>query len=177
MKQFIQIVFSTAFAGMAAISADAQAARCWKTAESAAVHKGPSASDGSGFRMLAVRRDALTGSQWALVETCGHPEWPLRALKVEGMPLLEIADTGNAKTEAAATVPQQPIVIHAGDVVQLTAEDDHVRVQVTGMAEQSARVGEPISVRVERSSVDEGMRVEHMHGVASGPGAVTGQLQ
>jgi flagella basal body P-ring formation protein FlgA len=72
--------------------------------------------------------------------------------------------------EVALTV--QPLLVHAGDRVRLWSQDERVRIEMSGVVEQSARGGERVVVQIARQSEDSGMTVERIGGIVRGAGDV-----
>jgi flagella basal body P-ring formation protein FlgA len=66
----------------------------------------------------------------------------------------------------------RPLLVRAGDTVRLCLQDEKVRIEMTGVAEQSARDGEPVVVRVTHQSDDAGLTVERIAGIVRAPGDV-----
>jgi flagella basal body P-ring formation protein FlgA len=66
----------------------------------------------------------------------------------------------------------QPLLVHAGDPVRLWLQDDTVRIEMSGIAEQSARGGEGVLVRILRQTDDAGLTMQQVAGVVRGLGEV-----
>jgi flagella basal body P-ring formation protein FlgA len=78
---------------------------------------------------------------------------------------------GGRVIQAAMAQSLQPLVVHAGDTVRLWMQDRTVRIEISGVAERSARSGEQVTVRVTQQS-DDGLTVQRIAGIARGPGDV-----
>jgi flagella basal body P-ring formation protein FlgA len=65
----------------------------------------------------------------------------------------------------------QPLLVHAGDPVRLWMQDNTVRIEISGMAEQSARRGERVIVQITRQN-DAGLTVQRVAGIVRGSGDV-----
>jgi hypothetical protein len=120
----------------------------------------------SGFRVVARRWDAVLKMGWELRQDCMHPEWPARsvataALASEGVikPIVEMRDSA---------LIVQPLLVRAGDTVRLWQQNETVRIEMSGVAEQSARNGERVVVRVMRQSAEEGQTVDRIAGTVRG---------
>jgi flagella basal body P-ring formation protein FlgA len=80
--------------------------------------------------------------------------------------------------DVAASVMQvpvkagEPLLVHAGDRVRLWMQDRTVRIEMNGVVEQSARVGERVTVRITHQSDDAGLTMEQIGGVVRGAGDV-----
>ena len=101
--------------------------------------------DASGKQVVARRWDVVLGHEWEMVRDCRHPEWPARAQSVKGL----IGATVNTAAPA-----KDPVIVHAGETVKLWQQAAFVRMEMSGVAEQAARCGERIEVRVTRRNED-----------------------
>ena len=141
--------------------------------------------EGLGVVVLKRREDAERDGDriYAIVKGIGLASdgraVTVLAPRVQGeeLALRRAYDLAGVSPDTVGLIEAHGTATPVGDVVEMTSEDDRVHVQISGMAEQNARVGEQIAVRVERRSADEGLRVEHLHGVVLGPGAVSLQQQ
>jgi hypothetical protein len=125
----------------------------------------------NGYRVFATRWDVVLGIGLELRQDCAHPEWPAR--------MVVIGSTGTALTarnvslgtnEAAPSV--QPLLVHAGDRVRLWSQDEMVRIEMSGVVEQSARSGERVVVQITRQNDESGTTVERIAGTVRGAGDV-----
>jgi hypothetical protein len=104
-------------------------------------------------------------------QECAHPEWPARLVAVSAAGAGLTARDGVAGTkEVAQIVP--PLLVHAGDRVRLWSQDERVRIEMSGVVEQSARGGERVVVQIARQSEDAVMTVERISGIVRGAGDV-----
>src|SRR5665213_2222820 len=105
---------------------------------------GPSAMpEDKGYRVASVRWDPIMQQSWATIVSCDHPEWPGVSLRT--------AESSDAQRglNTQARVDRSP-VIRAGDVVELWRQEDLLRIEVSGVAEQNGSIGETIRVRLLR---------------------------
>ena len=124
-----------------------------------------------GYRVVARQWDVLLGRGWEMRQACAHPEWPARSVAGSAAGAGTTARDGVAGTkEVALTV--QPLLVHAGDRVRLWSQDERVRIEMSGVVEQSARGGERVVVQIARQSEDSGMTVERIGGIVRGAGDV-----
>jgi flagella basal body P-ring formation protein FlgA len=65
-----------------------------------------------------------------------------------------------------------PLLVHAGDHVRLWSQDEMVRIEISGVVEQSARSGDRVVVQIMRQNDDTGMSVERIAGTVRGAGDV-----
>lgn len=121
-----------------------------------------------GYRVIASRWDSVLRGNWELRQDCAHPEWPARLVVAAMGPLMQRGVVSPAR--AAQIV--QPLLVHAGDTVKLWEQDAMVRIEMSGVVEQSARTGERVVVRVTRQSDESGLTVERIGGVVRGVGVV-----
>ena len=123
----------------------------------------------SGYRVVARRYDTLLQKTWELREDCLHPGWPAYSVAVTNVALL----AGNSTPLPLATVVTiQPLLVHAGEPVRLWSQDAASRIEITGIAEQSARLGEHINVRISHQTDDNGLTIQHIAGIVRAEGNV-----
>jgi hypothetical protein len=136
----------------------------------------PAAGCAEGYRVVAVRWDAVLKTGWELRQDCLHPEWPARlaAASEADRKLVLAAITGAAAGNGeggAGQRAQRPAVL-AGDRVRLWRQDERVRIETTGFAEQTAASGERVVVRTTFLAEDGIAVVQRIAGVVRGPGEV-----
>lgn len=139
------------------------------------------------YRRRDVRFDAALGEVWALVEECGHPERPLRALPLRlsrdqllamHLPAALGANLTSAQTSGSYPSPAgyagaqlvalvEPPIVHAGDTVRLWQRGGAVQMELAAKAEQAGRSGDEIWLRS-----DAGGFTQRMRGVVRAPGSV-----
>ncbi len=134
-----------------------------------AIAKADAGCNAQGDRIVARRWDAVLGRGWATVLSCAHPEWPARSVAFDAKrePLTFKAVTAESPKGAPG-----PLLIHPGDTVRLWSQAQMVRIEMSGVAEQAARAGDRVVVRVTRQTDDAGLIVERIDGVARGVGDV-----
>jgi hypothetical protein len=123
----------------------------------------------SGYRVIALRWDGVLRRGWELRQDCAHPEWPARLIAAAA---LGSSPTGGASRSAVTAATVQPLLVRAGDLVTLWEQDATVRIERSGIAEQSARAGERVVVRITRRSDDAGLTVDRIGGIVRGAGNV-----
>jgi hypothetical protein len=125
----------------------------------------------AGYRVIAHQRDTVLNMSWELRQDCTHPEWPARAVAISAAAeyLLPHSLPG-AKFEASRLSP--PLLVHAGDPVRLWQQDSTVRIEMSGIAEQSAHEGDHIVVRITRQTEDAGLNVQRISGIVRATGDV-----
>jgi hypothetical protein len=121
---------------------------------------------GDGSRVIATRWDAVLGRGWELQQDCAHPDWPARLVATSSR------GATTALASQRAVEPMTPLLVRAGDSVRLWQQAKNVRIEMTGVAEQGARAGEPIMVRVVRQTDDAGQTVQRISGTVRGAGDV-----
>jgi len=57
------------------------------------------------------------------------------------------------------------VLVRAGESVRVWSQDAASRIEITGIAEQSARLGERINVRLTRRTEDSGLSIQHIAGI------------
>jgi hypothetical protein len=110
----------------------------------------------------------VLGQNWVSIANCEHPDWPEVAFPAEGFDSVLPRRVERARTELFPSVP----VVRAGDIVRLWRQEDLLRIEVTGVAEQSGGIGKTIRVRVLRRSMDDRPEQEELRGIVRGPSNV-----
>ncbi len=125
----------------------------------------------SGYRVVSRRYDAALRKTWEQRQDCAHPAWPARSIAVDpNSPALLAGNSASLPLAAVTNI--QPVLVRAGEAVRLWSEDPSSRIEITGIAEQSARLGERVNIRIERQSGEAGITVQHIAGVVRGPNSV-----
>ena len=115
-----------------------------------------------GYWLTSSRRDPLSGAVWATVGSCEHPEWPktvLLASVAEEASLLSPALRHGMASAAELTPPaaaQRVIVMQAGSRVTLLKLSATERMEVSGIVQTSAAVGDRVKVRLLSVSASSG---------------------
>jgi Chaperone for flagella basal body P-ring formation len=123
-----------------------------------------------GYRVLARRWDVALKTGWELRQDCAHPEWPARSSAVSPRATEESLHSSTPAENQMSPI-SQPLLVHAGDPVRLWMQDNTVRIEISGMAEQSARRGERVIVQITRQN-DAGLTVQRVAGIVRGSGDV-----
>ncbi|WP_348269322.1 flagella basal body P-ring formation protein FlgA [Edaphobacter paludis] len=117
--------------------------------------------EGKGYRVTSVRWDPVMRQSWATIVSCAHPELPGISLRTD--------DTNHATHEVSAMVREdRSPVVRAGDIVAMWRQEDLLRIEVAGVAEQSGSVGETIRVRLLRRPGSNQSIEEQLSGVVRG---------
>ncbi len=134
------------------------------------------------YRRQSMRFDASLGRAWAMVEVCGHPERPLRAMAVTlpreaalamhlpgaGFDRRTVAGDGGSGFSGGAIVAMiEPPLVRAGDTVRLWQSGGAVEMELAAKAEQPGRAGDAIWLRS-----DAGGFTQRMRGVVRSRGSV-----
>jgi hypothetical protein len=118
-----------------------------------------------GYRVTGVQSDPVLGRNWAIVTSCNHTEWPVLAVQTSGSDLVTTSRTNQVRVTSVTSIP----VVHAGDIVRLWKEEDFLRIEVSGVSEESGGLGKTIRVRLLRQNgVDQGVP-EWFSGIVRGP--------
>jgi hypothetical protein len=127
------------------------------------------ASDSRGYRVVKIQSDPILGKSWAMIASCGHPEWPARALPTT------VTSQGRAPgavelllAKSAKAVP----VVRAGDVVRVWRQESLLRIEVAGVSEENGDLGQTIRVRLLRRNNDDQSVQEQFSGIVRGPSNV-----
>jgi len=113
---------------------------CFRTPSQAAVQVGD--AEGGGYRLVFVRVDPLGGRAWAGVRSCLHPEWPVVLVAGTAMPAQSRLNDGRAVIEMGHQD------VEAGKQVRVMQMDSMVRMEMSGTAMGSGRVGDHVWVRI-----------------------------
>lgn len=147
-----------------ASAASASAANCARTPAAAVKSAGTISAplpEGNGYRVASVRWDPVLRQNWATIVSCGHPEWPGISLRT--------GEAGPAAQAVSAPVREdRSPVVRAGDIVALWRQEEMLRIEVTGVAEQSGSVGETIRVRLLRRAGSNQSVEEQFSGIVRG---------
>ena len=111
---------------------------CFRTPMQAAVQVGE--AEGGGYRLVFVRVDPFGGRAWTGVRSCLHPEWPV----------VLVAGTAGLRLSAGKVAAQEtaPADVVGGSSVRIVQLDSMVRMEMTGTAMGSGRVGDHVWVRI-----------------------------
>lgn len=123
----------------------------------------PAHCDGSVL-VTSVRWDPVLHRRWEMVVPCGHPDWPASELPAHGM---SASMKAQARTAAQSVTP--PLVVRAGDVVQLWSQQGSLRIEAAGIAEQGGSVGQIVRVRLAPRRTLGQQVEEQFRGVIRGP--------
>ncbi len=118
-------------------------------------------SESQGYRVASVRWDPVLRQNWATIVSCGHPEWP-------GISLRTGKADHTAHVVSAQIREERSPVVRAGDIVTLWRQEEMLRIEVTGVAEQSGSVGETIRVRLLRRPGSNQSVEEEFSGIVRG---------
>jgi hypothetical protein len=120
---------------------------------------------------VATRWDVLLGRSLELRQDCVHPEWPVLVAAIGSTSVGLMARNVSARLNEVAPAIQ-PLLVHAGERVRLWSQDEMVRIEMSGVAEQSARAGDRVMVQVTRQNDESGTTVESIAGTVRGAGDV-----
>jgi flagella basal body P-ring formation protein FlgA len=104
-----------------------------------------------------------------MVASCGHPERPLIAML---LPEQRLHTSSSSTINQAANRPSNPFpIVHAGDLVQILAQEKNLRMEIAGKAEESGVLGSKVRVRSLNSAFDIGHEQTFV-GIVRGPGKI-----
>jgi hypothetical protein len=115
-----------------------------------------------GYRVTSVRWDPVLQQSWATIVSCVHPEWPGISLRMDD----EMSEAQRGLS-TRARLEHSPL-IRAGDVIEVWRQEDLLRIEVSGVAEQSGSMGETIRVRLLRPAGSNQSLEEQFSGVVRG---------
>ena len=118
-------------------------------------------SDDGGYRVTNIQSDPVLEQRWAIVVSCSHPEWPSVAV-----PMRRLQTNGNGREAHLSPV------VHAGDVVRLWKQEENLRIETAGVAEENGYPGKPIRVRLLHRSEEVPAIQQQIAGIVRGPADV-----
>jgi hypothetical protein len=122
---------------------------------------------GMGYRVLAIRWDPLLQQRWAAVVRCGHPEFPAVAVQFTDHRDEITKSTSSLRNGKSANATSFPVV-RVGDHVSLWSADHNLRIDTSGIAENSGSEGDIVRVRLTHFGLDD--QSQHIvAGVIRGP--------
>ncbi|HWB32387.1 MAG TPA: flagella basal body P-ring formation protein FlgA [Acidobacteriaceae bacterium] len=123
-----------------------------------------------GYRVLAQHWDAVLNKAWETRQSCAHPSWPAYLVSINH-PSPALPASGPLIRPGLSVTEQRPLLVRAGESVRLWSQDANVHIELTGIAEQSARLGERIQVRITNRE-ESGLTTQEIPGVVRGAGDV-----
>ena len=129
--------------------------------------RSPAAQD-KGYRVTSIRWDPVLNQRWATIARCDHPEWPSFSLRAGETNIASRLPGIEIQEEHAPSAP----VVRAGDIVHLWRQENMLRIEVMGVAEESGRLGKIIRVRLLRRDTSEPSIEEQFTGIVRGPADV-----
>jgi hypothetical protein len=139
----VRAVWVVAMFGMVG-SAFASEPSCYRSSAEAAAQSGVRGVE--GFRLEAVRRDSFSGTSWATVKSCAHPEWPGTLVMVSAWS----AGAGASVAHAQRSDPgvAKALAMQAGTRVRYVETSGNVRLEVSAVAQASGAIGDQVRVRL-----------------------------
>ena len=120
-----------------------------------------------GYRVVLQWWDPVLQRNWELRQDCAHPTWPPRSFPTTATSAA--ITKGNPPAIGSEAAPNvMPLLMHAGDRVHLWMQNEMVRIEMSGVVEQSAHSGERVIVQVTRQNVEAGLSVERIAGIVRG---------
>ena len=123
----------------------------------------------SGYRVAKFQLDPVLSQRWAMIATCEHPDWPAFALPVSGTKLLIVPQ--EAKRVASQDSRSVPVV-RTGEPIRLWGQEDLLRIDVAGIAEEDGGLGKAIRVRLVQRKTDGQSIPQQLVGIVRGPSNV-----
>ncbi len=117
-------------------------------ADPAGAASGLGARGANGYRLEAVRRDAFSGSVWASVRSCVHPEWPGQMVLASGAAGALEPSLGNAALRSLGGALRPGPLVLPGALVRLVEVRENVRIESAGIAQAMGAAGDRIQVRL-----------------------------
>lgn len=126
-------------------------------------------SDLSAYRVSSIQSDPVLGKRWAMLISCEHSEWPVIALPVDNTGTFQWPQCPGRVSSPDA--PLKPTV-HIGETIRAWKNENLLRIEVAGVAEEDGALGQKIRVRILRPAYSNASPPEHLSGTVRGPGNV-----
>lgn len=164
------MLFWVAAWGLCVLIATVAQAQCVATPAAAAASAAsasslPTAGRG-GFRVASMRWDPVLRQRWVRVESCDHPEWPALEMPV---PTVEKPQRFVERDLVSLEKKAAPLVVRAGDAVQLWSTAGNLRMDVAAVAEESGALGAKVRVRLMQRQTRGGQSEREFEAVVRGP--------
>jgi len=117
-----------------------------------------------GYAVIRVELDPVLGKKWAVVSHCGYPNLPLTAVPTNAASSFSVAQ--RIKDSKA------PLVVRAGDPVRLWKQESGLRLELSGIAEESGGLGANIRVRLAHKNADDQSAPQQFLGAIRGQAEV-----
>ena len=124
--------------------------RCFQSAAEAV--RGVGVGDQKGFRVVGLLRDQVGGKEWFRVGRCGHPEWPERLFPGSGGAIRGDLTTFNDHFVTVFHSAGRDGVVTGGRV-RVVMAGAVVRMDLVGVVERAAGLGERVKVRLVSGNV------------------------
>lgn len=121
--------------------------------------------ESNGFRVLKIQSDPVLRQKWAMIASCGHPEWPAFAIPTSGNGSPRVSQQTDPSLHASTR--EVPLVL-AGEIIRLWRQEDLLRIEVAGVSEDSGGLGKIIRVRLLQRSADDQSAPVAFFGVVRG---------
>lgn len=167
------MLFWVAAWGLCVLIATVAQAQCVATPTAAATSAASAGSSpvvgSSGFRVASMRWDPVLRQRWVQVESCDHPAWPALEMPV---PTVEKPERLIERDLVSLQRRPAPLVVRAGDAVELWSVEGNLRMEVGAVAEGSGALGVTVRVRlIQRQSLG-GQKEKEFEGIVRGPRSV-----
>jgi hypothetical protein len=148
-------------------------AACYSTPQIAADtvatgHLSTQALKSDGYRVAKVQLDRVLGNRWVMIASCGHPEWPAFALVTNNA---DLPVPPQEATNPLAEKTQQRPAVRAGEIVRVWRQGTLLRIEATGVSEESGGLGKTVRVRLLSRNTDD-QSVSELSGIVRGPSDV-----
>jgi hypothetical protein len=116
----------------------------------------------------SVRWDTVLRQRWVTIASCDHPERPAFARQA-------VLDKGTHRQldQTHQGDPRELFpVVRAGDIVRLWRQEDHLRIEVAAVSEESGSLGRSVHVRLIRANSADQQVEQQFVGIVRGPADV-----
>jgi len=120
------------------------------------------------YQVTATRWDPLLERNWISLASCDHPERPGITVPARETGLRHKTSFSPARTSVVVT-SMQPAV-RAGERVYVWRQEEQIRIELSGVSEQSGEIGSTIQLELQPSIA--GQRPLQIQGIVRGPAEV-----
>lgn len=131
------------------------------------------AKENPRYQVTSDRWDPVLHQHWISVTDCNHLDRPHLSRLVSSMSANNsLSSTFSNDRERSLAISGQLPLIRAGETVTVVRQEDSLRIEVGGVAEQNAVLGNLVRIRLEKIGTDVGQVPKEIVAVVSGPAIV-----
>src|SRR5260370_15449908 len=103
------------------------------------------------LQVKKVRWDPVLRQSWTTLASCDHPERPALAQKISELTVdsLPLRQSDHTQEQRSRTIL---LLVRAGDFVRLWRQEQHLRIEVLAVSQESGELGSNVRVRLVKSN-------------------------